>query len=66
MESGWKGGRVVGKEGEWLVTEVSSLKSSKEIGDEGRSMVLTIDEWLGCGENALKVLTTILGKHLKH
>ncbi len=58
--------RVVGKEGEWLVTKVNSLKSSKEIGDEGRSMVLTIDEWLGCRENGLKVLTTILGKHFKH
>jgi hypothetical protein len=35
---------MVGKEGKWLVTKVSDLKSSNEIGCEGRSMVLTIDE----------------------
>jgi hypothetical protein len=38
---------MVGKEGKWLVTKVSNLKSSKEIGCEGRLVVLTIDEWLG-------------------
>jgi hypothetical protein len=39
---------MVGKEGEWLITKVSGLKSSKDISYEGRSVVLTIDEWLGC------------------
>ncbi len=43
--------RVVGKVGEWLESRESGLKSSKEIGCEGRSMVLTIDEWLGCKES---------------
>ncbi len=42
---------MVGKEGEWLVIKVSGLKSNKEIGCEERSMVLTIDEWLGCRES---------------
>ncbi len=42
---------MVRKEGKWLVTKVSGLKSSKEIGCEGRSVVLTIDEWLGCRES---------------
>jgi hypothetical protein len=37
---------VVGKEGTWLVIKVNNLKSSKETVCEGRSMVLTIDEWL--------------------
>jgi hypothetical protein len=37
---------VVGKEGKWLVTKVSGLNSSREIGCEGRSLVLTIDAWL--------------------
>jgi hypothetical protein len=37
---------VVGREGTWMIIKVSNLKSSKEIVCEGRSMVLTIDEWL--------------------
>ncbi len=37
---------MVGKEGEWLVTKSNGLNSSKEIGCEGRLVVLTIDEWL--------------------
>jgi hypothetical protein len=50
---GWKVGRIVGKEGEWLVTKVSGLKSNKDISTicEERSVVLTIDEWLACKEN---------------